>query len=122
MSGDRLRERLLDRFPDPYASGRFEEFWPHYVRLHSRRETQELHALGTVACGVCVVLGLALHRPLMFLVGVAIDHVIAQASHRVYQRNATKPWRHPLWHVRAELRMFRLVLTGKMAEETQRYI
>lgn len=106
---------------DPYASRTFEEFWPHYVRLHSRRETQEIHAIATVACGACVVLGLALRRPGMFLVGPAIDHLLAQASHRLYQGNATKPWRHPLWHARAELRMCRLVVGGRMAAETRRH-
>lgn len=105
---------------DPYASRSFEEFWPHYVRLHARRETQEIHAIATLACGACVVLGLALRRPGMLLVGPAIDHLLAQASHRVYERNSTKPWRHPWWHARAELRMFRLVVAGKMADEVSR--
>ena len=30
---------------DLYAVADFERFWPHYVRLHTRRETQLLHAL-----------------------------------------------------------------------------
>jgi len=38
---------------------------------------------------------------------------IAQLAHRGFERNATQPWRHPLWHARAELRLARHVLVGR---------
>ena len=38
-----------------------------------------------------------------------VDHVIAQISHRTHGER-TEPLRRPLWHARAELRLFRRTL------------
>jgi hypothetical protein len=86
---------------DAYAVHAFEDFWPHYVRLHTRQETHLLHAVATLSC-------------------LALLFAIAQASHRIFETNATTPWKNQLWHTRAELRMLRLVLTGRMAAEVER--
>lgn len=98
----------------PYDVATFEEFWPHYVRLHSRRVTRLAHAVGTtsaIGLGLCAI---AFRQPLFLLAAPLADFAISQLSHRVFERNTTTPWAHPLWHARAELRMFRLVCTGRM--------
>jgi hypothetical protein len=108
--------------PDPYASRSFEEFWPHYVRMHARPETQALHAVATLSAIALGGAAVVTRRPLLALAAPLVDYAIAQASHRVYERNVTKPWRHHAWHARAELRMLRLVLTGRMRAETRRLL
>lgn len=105
---------------DPYAARSFEEFWPHYVRLHSKPETQKLHALATLTFGALAVGGIALRRPLLVALAPLADYAIAQTSHRVFERNRTTPWKNHAWHARAELRMLRLVLRGKMKDEVRR--
>lgn len=45
-------------------------------------------------------IGLALAAPL-------VDYTIAQLAHRLIEGNATHPYRHPWWHLRAELRLYR---------------
>ena len=102
---------------DPYAAQTFEEFWPHYVRMHARRETHALHAAGTISFGMLVVLAVVLRSPLLLLAAPLADYLLAQTSHRLFERNATRPWKHHAWHARAELRMLRLVLTGRMMRE-----
>jgi hypothetical protein len=106
---------------DPYRVADFEQFWPHYVRLHTRRPTQFLHALATCTCAALVAVGLARRSPLLVALGPLSDYLIAQASHRFYEQNRTMPWRNTLWHTRAELRMLRLVLTGRMGSEVERH-
>lgn len=106
---------------DPYASTSFEAFWPHYVRLHARPETWALHAAGSLAFGALAVVGLARRSPLALALAPLVDHVLAQAGHRVFEGNVTRPWRHPAWHARAEVRMLRLVLSGRMAAEVERH-
>jgi hypothetical protein len=59
-------------------------------------------------------------RPTLIFLAPLADYAIAQASHRVFEKNATTPWKNLAWHARAELRMLRLVLTGKMAREVER--
>lgn len=105
----------------PYRAGSFEAFWPYYVRLHARPETQLAHAVATTSALALGALAVAHASPLLLLLAPLVDFGIAQASHRLVERNRTRPWRHPLWHARAELRMYRLVLTGRMAAETARH-
>lgn len=105
---------------DPYAVRTFEEFWPHYVRLHTRRETQALHAVATLSCVGLLAAAVVRRSPLLAIAAPLADYAIAQASHRVFEANRTTPWKNQVWHTRAELRMLRLVLTGRMAREVER--
>lgn len=105
---------------DPYAVRTFEEFWPHYVRLHTRPETQALHAVATLTCLGLLGAAVVARHPLLALVAPLADYAIAQASHRLFESNRTTPWKNQVWHTRAELRMLRLVLTGRMASEVSR--
>jgi hypothetical protein len=107
---------------DPYTARSFDEFWPHYVRMHSRRETQLAHAMATTTCGALMIAAMAKRSPALLLLAPIVDHAIAQVSHRAFQKNATTPWKRPSWHARAELRMLRLVLTGRMRAETRRHL
>jgi hypothetical protein len=105
---------------DPYAVRTFEEFWPHYVRLHSKPETQALHAVASLTFGALALGGVALRKPLLIALAPLADYAIAQTSHRLFEKNRTAPWKNHAWHARAELRMLRLVLRGQMRAEVQR--
>lgn len=105
---------------NPYEVSTFEEFWPHYVRMHARPETQRLHAAATLTAAALVGAGLLRRRPLLLFLAPVADYAIAQLAHRRFEHNVTQPWRNPAWHLRAELRMLKLVMSGKMAEEVER--
>src|SRR5207253_1992726 len=79
---------------NPYRVAGFEEFWPWYVRMHSRPATQLLHALATAVAGTLLLSAIALRQPLLAVAAPAADYLIAQLAHRLWQRNATRPWRH----------------------------
>lgn len=106
---------------DPYAVQTFEEFWPHYVRLHTRRETQALHAVATLSCIALLGAAVLMRNPLLAVAAPLADYAIAQTSHRFFEANRTTPWKNQLWHTRAELRMLRLVLAGRMPGEVARH-
>jgi hypothetical protein len=103
-----------------YAVRTFEEFWPHYVRLHTRPETHALHAVATLSCLTLLGASVVLRKPLLALAAPLADYAIAQLSHRVFEANKTTPWKNQLWHARAELRMLGLVVTGRMKNEVAR--
>ncbi len=105
-----------------YTSATFEDFWPVYVRMHSKPITQRLHAVASLSAGLLVVGSLVLRRPLLIAGAPVVDYAIAQLSHRIFQRNRTQPWRNLRWHARAELRMLRLTLKGQMRDETARWV
>ena len=98
---------------NPYQVATFEEFWPHYLAMHSRPATQRLHALATVTAASLLAAAIALRSPWLALAAPLADHAIAQYAHRRYEENRTQPWRHLPWHLRAELRLARFVLTGR---------
>jgi hypothetical protein len=87
-------------------------FWPWYLSQHRRPATRLLHALATLTNAACQVAAVGLRWPLLVPLGPLLDYAIAQLGHRVFEKNATRPWRHPLWHARAELRLLRHVACG----------
>jgi hypothetical protein len=106
--------------PDAYAVHAFEDFWPHYVRLHTRPETHALHAVATLSCLGLLGAAAITRQPVLAVMAPLVDFAVAQASHRIFEENVTTPWKNQLWHTRAELRMLRLVLTGRMGAEVVR--
>ena len=105
---------------DAYAVQTFEDFWPYYVRLHTRPVTHAFHALATLSCLTLLATAVITLQPIYALAAPLVDFAIAQASHRLYEANRTTPWKNQLWHTRAEFRMLRLVLTGRMGREVMR--
>jgi hypothetical protein len=77
----------------------FEEFWPFYVSQHSRSSTRALHFAGTT-----MVLG---YGP-------------AWIGHFFFEKNRPATFTYPLWSLRGDFRMYRLMLTGRMAPELDR--
>jgi hypothetical protein len=101
----------------------FEQFWPFYVARHSSPATRWLH-LGGFAAGLVVAgAGLRKRRSLPSVVLLpAIQYAAAAASHRFVEHNEVfSPGTPPalearLWHVRADARMWTMMLTGRDAE------
>ncbi|MEO8703077.1 MAG: Mpo1-like protein [Kofleriaceae bacterium] len=92
-----------------YESRTFEEFWTHYQDLHASPSVRISHAIGT-ASALGVLAAAALRRSWkLALVAPVLDYAIAQGSHRV-ENSQTHPYKKPLWHLRAELRLFRSTL------------
>ena len=106
---------------DAYAVASFEEFWPYYVRLHQRRETHWFHAAATSSTALLLATALLRREPAFALAAPLVNHLIAQTSHRLFEQNRSTPWKNHGWHARAELRMLRLVVTGRMSAEVARH-
>lgn len=90
-----------------YDAKSFGEFWEHYQELHKNPRTRAAHAVATAsALGLA---GLAISRRSwkLALLAPVVDYTIAQLSHRTIDGTRTHPTRKPLWHARAEWRLFR---------------
>lgn len=81
------------------------EFWPWYLSLHGHPLVRVAHAGATLTNVTIVVTAIVTGHPALALVGPLADYLIAQASHRLVEGNATRPWRHPWLHARAEVRL-----------------
>ena len=89
-----------------YAATSFEEFWDVYQEIHAGRGTRLAHAAGTSSAIVLLALAVARRSAKLAIAAPLVDYAIAQMSHR-REGQHTEPLRRPLWHARAELRLFR---------------
>jgi hypothetical protein len=97
----------------------FEEFWPFYVSQHSRASTRALHfagttmVLGSLATGVLVA-------PRYALLAFVLGYGPAWIGHFFFEKNRPATFTYPLWSLRGDLRMYGLMLTGRMRPELDR--
>jgi hypothetical protein len=97
----------------------FADFWPHYVRQHSRLQTRVLHAIGSVLA--IVMLGLALAVNLWLLLAVPIvGYSFAWYAHFFVEHNRPATFGHPLYSLMADYRMVFLMMAGRMDAEVAR--
>jgi hypothetical protein len=97
----------------------FEEFWPYYVAQHRHPVNRGLHFVGTTLVLAC--LGLAvLGSPLWLLAMPLAGYGFAWIGHFVFEHNKPATFTYPLWSLRGDLRMYRLLWLGRMSPEIRR--
>jgi hypothetical protein len=99
----------------------FAEFWPIYVRAHSRPATRVVHLIGTLGGWMLVGAAIAERRWWWILVAIAVAYGLAWASHFFVEHNMPATFDHPLWSWWADQRMMFLMVTGQMGREVRRY-
>jgi hypothetical protein len=98
----------------------FEEFWPYYLREHSKPETRALHIVGTTIAGVSLAAWLATQKTKFLGLALLGSYGPAWLGHFMFERNKPAAFENPLWSLRADLMMYRLWLDGKLDEEVKR--
>ncbi len=98
----------------------FEEFWPFYVREHSKKATRLLHFVGTSAGGIAGVAAIALKRPGLIPVGLAVGYGAAWFSHFFIENNRPASFKYPLWSFKADWIMWSKMIAGTMDAEVER--
>ena len=98
----------------------FDEFWPEYLRAHSRAETRAIHIAGTVAAAACVAGFAKTRRPGWLLAALVTGYAPAWIAHGLLEKNAPKTATNPLWSLRADLKMLTAAMTGTLDSELKR--
>jgi hypothetical protein len=97
----------------------FAEFWPYYVRAHSKRATRTLHAIGSILALTMISLAITVNP--WFLAGAPLlGYGFAWYAHFRVEGNRPATFGHPFWSLAADYRMLWLVLTGTMDAELGR--
>ncbi len=98
----------------------FVEFWPEYVRAHSKPATRAVHCVATIAGWMLVGGAIVLQRWWWIAAAVVISYALAWISHLFVQHNKPATFEYPLWSWWADQRMVFLTLIGRMGDEVRR--
>jgi hypothetical protein len=98
----------------------FADFWPYYVRAHSRPRTRLLHAIGSILALICVVLAIVV-SPWWFLGAPLIGYAFAWYGHFFVEHNKPATFGHPFYSLAADYVMLWKILTGRMNDEVARH-
>lgn len=98
----------------------FAEFWPFYVRAHSKLHTRILHAIGSTLALVCILLGI-LRSPWFFLAAPVIGYAFAWYGHFFVEHNKPATFGHPFYSLAADYVMVWKMITGQMNAEVAKH-
>jgi len=99
----------------------FAEFWPHYVRAHSRVPTRVLHAIGSTLALICIALGITL-SPWFFLAAPLIGYAFAWYGHFFVEHNKPATFGHPFYSLAADYVMVWKMMAGTMNAEVAKHV
>jgi hypothetical protein len=103
----------MSRYPD------YESFWPFYVSQHLNRTCRRLHFAGTSLVLACAVAGALLSSRFWVAMPMA-GYGFAWIGHFAFEKNRPATFEYPGWSLRADFRMYRYMLVGKMDAELDR--
>ena len=98
----------------------FAEFWPFYLREHSKPLTRTLHFAGTTLSLLLLALAAALRTGWLVLAALACGYAFAWVGHFFVEHNRPATFKYPLWSFSADWKMWALALTGRLQPELDR--
>jgi hypothetical protein len=95
----------------------FAEFWPFYLREHSRPRTRALHYAGTSLVVLIALAALVSGKWWLLAAMPVAGYAFAWFSHAAVERNRPATFTYPLWSLAADFKMWALWLTGRIGAE-----
>ena len=98
------------------------EFWPYYVRQHSKRLTRQWHFIGNTNLVMWLFWAARRQSFLLVIMGVVTSYMFAWIGHFAVERNIPATFQYPLLSALADMKMYALMLQGRMDEEVEKYV
>ena len=98
----------------------YQDFWPYYLREHSRRACRALHYVGTTLAFVLLAIHIADGNPLYFVAAIISGYAFAWTGHFFVEHNRPATFTYPLWSLYSDFRMYAFAITGRLAAELAR--
>ena len=95
----------------------YDEFWPGYLRAHSKPMTRAVHYAGTALSIAFFSVALLTFDASYLLAAVITPYAFAWASHILIQHNKPVSFQYPVWSLVSGARMFALWLSGGLTPE-----
>jgi hypothetical protein len=99
----------------------FAEFWPHYLSEHAKPSTRALHFAGTGSGLLLFSFGIISGIYWLLLVALICGYGPAWVGHFFIEKNRPTTFRHPVWSLMADFRMFLFFITGRLGAELRRH-
>ena len=99
----------------------FAEFWPYYLSEHAKPATRALHFAGTGVGLFLAFVALISGNYWLLLVALVCGYGPAWIGHYFVEQNRPATFRHPLWSLIADFRMFFFFITGRLGAELRRH-
>ena len=94
-----------------------DNFWPFYVSQHLNPINRKLHAYGTTIAIIFAAASLIWRAPLFAVAAVVSAYALAWTGHFFFEKNRPATFTYPLLSLRADFRMYWLILRGEMDTE-----
>jgi hypothetical protein len=101
--------------PDPKT---FFDFWPIYLVEHSQPATRWWHFGGTTAALLVILGAFVTSQPSLVLLAPLLGYGGAWLGHLLVEKNRPATFTWPLWSLMGDLKMFGLMVRGKLWFET----
>ena len=98
----------------------FAEFWPFYLREHSKPQTRALHYVGTSLVVVIALFAVVTGRWWWLLAMPVAGYFFAWVGHFGVEKNRPATFKYPLWSLGADWKMWWLWLTRRLGPELER--
>lgn len=98
----------------------FAEFWPFYLREHSKVRTRMLHYVGTTIVVGLAIAAAIIGRWLLLLALPVAGYFFAWIAHFTVEKNRPATFTYPLWSLAADFKMWGLAIVGRLGPELDR--
>ncbi|KCV69862.1 hypothetical protein H696_03333 [Fonticula alba] len=78
------------------------------------RTNRRLHFAGTTAGLAALTAAVVLKNPLFILGGIITSYAFAWVGHFFFEKNKPATFKHPMWSLMGDFRMYWELLTGKI--------
>lgn len=92
----------------------FAEFWPYYLSEHANPTNRRLHFVGTTLVNLVLVATVVTMDARLLLAAPVCGYGFAWAGHFLVEHNRPATFRHPLWSLMGDYKMYGLMCTGKL--------
>jgi hypothetical protein len=92
----------------------FEEFYPFYLEEHGDRTSRRLHFVGTTLAILLLAYALVTRRWAALILVPIAGYGFAWAGHYFFERNRPTTFKHPLYSLMGDFRMWLDILRGRM--------
>lgn len=92
----------------------FAEFWPFYLQEHSNPANRKLHFVGTLIVHFVLIYTLLTQQWMLLLLIPVFGYGFAWIGHYIVEKNRPATFKHPLWSLMGDFKMFYLMLVGRL--------